>query len=487
MYTAVNQWAFKSRVLQAWSWYTYHVPHARRLMVLLSMWIHFCLCADGFCTIKDCRLVLPSEKSVDSGVFQIVEVGGYTIRESIPYLRVLVQTAVTTLGVRVNAMAHYFSEDKGPIESVGPFPRVRESGESLALPTYFEAGRPVVLCFPVPKRVDAYAVWSAIVVIGDTNDVAVATFPCGTVRWNDYAFPEKNIALNGRRVERKADVNPLVEYTFGTRIKSHPRITFFLRKPTGMHSFVQSRGVLALCLLSHDVEGVKRRLQEAEARDDLTDVLRFAEDRGLTILCWGSQRFWDPRMNWDELARREAKSAAVLSREMADAWETAVKRIVTRYKIPERNYLLSGFSGAAQYALRLAMEKPQYFLAVHVHVPSSFPHPTPKAADLLLCLTTGEWESGYDRSIRFLEEAQTVGIPIVYKAIPRLGHATHPLATRLGLACFDFALENPNKRSWRPVYSGDVYRQSVSPYVENPIAPGILIHIPSRSIAEAWL
>ena len=455
---------------------------------ILAMVLSAHICFGDFCKVKDSRLITPSESDTMLKIFRTVEVDGELVKEPTSYIQVQVLTAIKTLGVRVNAIVHYFTEDKILIDSVRPFPVLRESKVPSSCPIYFEANKPSALFFPVTKRVDTYAVWTAIIVIGDTNEVTVATYPKEKVRWKEYDFPERPVALNPRRIERSPDVNPLVEYVFETKIKSHPQITFFLRKPKRAVSFEKSKGVLALCLLSHNVEGIKKRLQEAEAADDLTDVLRFAEENCLTLLCWGSQRFWNPRMNWDDLNRRESKPIETVSDEMADAWEKAVKRMTSRYKIPTEKYLLSGFSGAAQYALRLAMKKPQYFKAVHVHVPSSFPKPMPGAKNMLICLTTGEWEAGYDRSIRFLEEAQSIGIPIIYKAIPQLGHAVHPQAVRLGLACFEFAMKNlSNNKLETPQYMGDVYRHAVFPYVENPIGSGIWINLPSRSIAEAWL
>lgn len=88
------------------------------------------------------------------------------------------------------------------------------------MPTYFEAGRPDMLCFPIPKIVDTYTVWHAIVTVGDTNEMSVTTYPKGVVSWGDYEFPEKGFALNPLRMNRVPDVNPLVEYVHETGIVS---------------------------------------------------------------------------------------------------------------------------------------------------------------------------------------------------------------------------------------------------------------------------
>lgn len=458
-----------------------------RYTVFVLLFVSY-MCHGIQCDIKGCRLIAPSPKDKSHLVFRDEMVATEIMRVPVPYLQVQVQTKIKTLGIRVTAVAHYFSEDAFCIESVPPVAISRGHGRRpSATPVYFEPNKPDILCFPVPMNVATYSKWNAIISIGDSNEVAVATYPTDVIRWKDYEFPEKSRALNPIRAITYADENPLIEYIHETKIESHPRITFFLRKPVNIESFSECRGLLALCLLSHNVEGVKRQLQEVSVKNDLVDVLRFAEDNGLAVLCWGSRSYWDPLRNWDEFARKQSKAIELVADGMADAWEKAVRSMVVRYGIPPGNYLLSGFSGAAQYALRLAMKKPQYFLAVHVHVPSSFPIPVEEARGLLLCLTTGEWESGYERSIRFLEAAQDIGIPIVYKAIPRLGHSVHPQAIRIGLACFRFALENPDSRTWKSAYKGDVYRQSVSPSSSNRVGDGIWVDLQDRRIAEAWL
>jgi predicted esterase len=250
--------------------------------------------------------------------------------------------------------------------------------------------------------------------------------------------------------------------------------------------------------LSNSVGTLKKRLQEAEAKDDLTDILYFAEENKLAIICWASQSFWKKGANWSDLEKKEFKTIDNKAADLADAWEKAIKKLCKQYDIPVKNYLLCGYSGAAQYATRLALKKPEYFLAVHVHIPSSFDKPVEEANSVLWCLTTGEWEVGYDRSIEFLEEAQKMKFPIIYKAIPRLGHSSHPVATKLGIEFFRYALsvqdeinnQNENKicpKSFQfPSFIGDVYRQQVYEAQKLPDEPGIRVPLPTAALAEIW-
>ena len=78
-------------------------------------------------------------------------------------------------------------------------------------------------------------------------------------------------------------------------------------------------------------------------------------------------------------------------------------------------------------------------------MPGSYDKPTPEAAKVLWCLTIGELEGGYERSKRWVKTVRGMGYPIVYKAIPGLGHAGHPDAA-LGFEFFEFALLQENKR-----------------------------------------
>jgi hypothetical protein len=119
---------------------------------------------------------------------------------------------------------------------------------------------------------------------------------------------------------------------------------------------------------------------------------------------------------------------------------------VKEYGIPSNGYLLWGISGSAQYACRLALRKPEYFLAIHAHIPSSFDKPTPDGRRILWCLTTGELEAGHKRSLRFYQQCRALGYPIIYKAIVGLGHAGSPIADNIGREFFEYALSVRDQR-----------------------------------------
>jgi len=157
-----------------------------------------------------------------------------------------------------------------------------------------------------------------------------------------------------------------------------------------------------------------------------------------------------------------------------------------------------GYSRSAQFAKRLVLRKPQYFRAAYLHIPSSFDQPTPEAASVLWCLTTGECESGYLRSMKFVRQCRKLGYPMVYKAVPGLGHTDHTPARILGLQVFEYARSLPADRAQRadqlkrdtaaaPFFS-DYLNQVMEPADRSDWMPkNLKFPMYTPLIARAWL
>ncbi|HRR34537.1 MAG TPA: hypothetical protein P5026_10585 [Kiritimatiellia bacterium] len=449
---------------------------------------------------------------------RVAERGKTTSLPFEPYLKVTVKTGERMRADALYAKAYYFDRTgKQMIDKTEkPFPFLRGSNTPHAMPVFFEKDKTETLYFVVPEKALAVPGWRAVVVFGDTLAAAAVACPSGFVRMFD--FPERAQVDSPVRARREPVTDPVVEHVVKTGNARQPQITLFMRPPIGMTDMSQADGALAICLLANSVEEVKRRLQQADAMDDVGGILRFAEKRKLVIVCWGSRSLWDPRRNWDELDRDTAKQLDATFNDVADAWARGIENLSRRYGMPNRDFLLWGVSGAAQYAQRLALRKPHYFLALHAHIPSSFDRPTSEAARILWCLTTGECESGYERSLHFFAECRAMGYPILYKAIPGLGHAGHPVADRLGTAFFDYALslreekrnhEESNakgkegydpstqppavKLPWpatfkEPEFIGDVVNQQVfraEEAAEN-VPEGFRVSIPTKKLADIW-
>lgn len=386
------------------------------------------------------------------------------------------------------------------------------------LPVFVPKDEKLKILFAVPDSVLSQDNWSAIVVFGDAKGIDAQVYSNGN-QVTDYDFPEKNILedKNGPPIERKTAMDPLVEHVVPTDNPNQPQITLFLRPPLGMTDASQAKGVLCMSLLAGSLDGVKRQLQGLEAGDDLAGILKFAEDNKLIIICWGSHGLWDPHKSWDDLSPDDAWATDKAFDQVANAWTNGVQYFVKEYGIPSNGYLLWGISGSAQYACRLALRKPDYFLAVHVHIPSSFDKPTPDGRKVLWCLTTGELEPGYKRSLRFYAQCRDLGYPIIYKAIMHLGHAGSPVADDIGLKFFSYALSVREQRAaydaslnnpltqfqlaqtdsseiqpWmesfrKPAYVGDAVNQGMVPYEQKDTVPlGFRVSLPNKEIAEAW-
>lgn len=433
-----------------------------------------------------------------------------------PYVELSVRVGERTRFETMYAKIYYYTKERVLIDKTeSPVPVARGAGNPLALPIFFEKNKTETLYFIVPEKVRQASGWRAVVVFGDKLAAAATVVPTGF--FNQYDFPERLQVEKPQRIKREEVKDPVVEHVVKTGNPQQSQITLFMRPPIGMTDMSEADGVLAICLLANNTAEMKQRLQKADTADDVGGILRFAEKRKLVILCWGSRSLWDPSKNWDELDKAAAKTISDTFDTVSAAWARGVENLSLRYGIPNRGFLLWGTSGSAQYAQRLALRKPHYFLAVHLHIPSSFDKPTEDAAQVLWCLTTGENESGYERSLKFVRECRRLGYPILYKAIPGLGHQGHPVADRLGFAFFDYArdlraekhdheatlvpskmllkssqsdkLSLPWPASFRePKFIGDIINQQVLPAREAKdwVPDELQICIPTQELADVW-
>ena len=291
----------------------------------------------------------------------------------------------------------------------------------------------------------------------------------------------------------------LVEHAVKTKLKNYEQLTLFLLPPEGG----KINGVLCLSLLAKNPEEVRAQLLGKSERRTPARALLFAAQRNLAVVAWGARRLWDPSRNWDELSRAEAKKADADFDLVASAWDASINYFVKNHGLPPSGYLMMGSSGAAQYAQRLALRRPERFLAVHAHIASSFDLPVKKGASLLWCVTTGENEMGYARSRKFFRAARDMYYPIVYKAYPGLGHEGNAKVTALGFACFDYALKEyeratrlnggkPTMPDWADIFSSspsvaDIFNQAVYSKFDYLCVPVEFRMLLPEPLLEAWI
>jgi predicted esterase len=385
-----------------------------------------------------------------------------------------------------------------------PMPMEYEKGyPATPLPLILRAGETARVRVPLPevitKRRDLD--WRAVVVFGDERD-ATATLVTADRRTDAkehvlwYDFPERALCAK-KSLPRPKNETRLMEIRCKTSLPDYPFFTLFARLPEGAKSSKEISGVLCLSLLAGQVSDVRRSLLSYDARGEVGEMIRYADTHKLLILCWGSRRLWDPRKNWDDLTRAEAKQIDARFDSVAAAWENGIKRLSDMYNFERSDFLLWGFSGSAQYAMRLALRKPEYFSAVALQIPSSFDLPVPAASRILWCLATGELESGYARSQRFYRQCRAMNYRFIYKAIPGLGHRMHSGSMRLGQSFFDYARTLPKDAALRedilkkemddPLYWGDWLNQNVEEKTRAIFVPTALrVALPTEALSRAW-
>jgi hypothetical protein len=218
----------------------------------------------------------------------------------IPFLSVEVSVKQQIKASTSLAKAYFYDSNQQLISSVSS-PSVVEGDWSV----FIVPDKRQEILFAVPDKVLSQDNWSAVVVFGDSKGVDAQVYS-NDYQLTDFVFPEKNIIedKNGPPIERKTAMDPLIEHVVQTGNLQQPQITLFLRPPLGMTDASQARGVLCMSLLAGSIDGVRRQLQGFEAGQDLGGILKFAEDRKLIILCWGSHGLWDAHKSWDDLPRR---------------------------------------------------------------------------------------------------------------------------------------------------------------------------------------
>jgi hypothetical protein len=323
------------------------------------------------------------------------------------------------------------------------------------------------------------------------------------------------------KVKPAAGASRILQRSMATRNPKQPSIDLYLRLPRQDVKKPIS-GVLAFCTWEKDQAGILSKL-DIQANDKPVDlpgaaalvrsVIRYAEDHNMAVLTWGTVDAWNNQLSTDELEREKQKEFDRNFDLLANTWERGVKELCREAGgIPTNNMLLYGISRGAQWAHRLALRKPDYFLAVHVHIPSTFDKPTGQANKTLWLLTTGELEYGYEKAKVFYNECRSLDYPIMFKGIVGIGHQGSPIADALGLKFFDYALSVKDQRDqldklkgsklsryitkasgpWlrdfrEPEFLGDFVNQDCFPVAQADMIPnGFRVPLPNKALAEAW-
>jgi hypothetical protein len=428
---------------------------------------------------------------------------GKTMRQFAPclWMEVRAREKTSTTG-GVFAKIYIYDEAKHLVATL-PVPSNCLGG----LPPFLESDNATDLLVPIPKNLLGKR-WNALVVIGDQYEAAAKTL---TGNLSEYKYPERElVARQGREMVARHKVeDPVVTLAVKTLCPKQPVLTFLMRPPKGISDYSEVEGVLCAAVLANSPEEIKQMLL-AQETEKFGDKFAFADEHKLAIIAWGSRRLWTGK-NYSDQTKEEIQLADRDFNDVADAWENGIKQLGTTYGIPMHDFLLWGISGASHWAGRIALRKPDYFLAVHVHISQHFDAPRTEANRILWLLTAGEIDIGYQNTIRFFQDAKKLNYPIIHKGIDGMGHGRSPITDTLGTHFYEYALslraardafdqaqkdplqaksnlKGPWVESFRnPPFYGDVVNQESCPADQaDKIPEAFRTALPTKEIATAW-
>ena len=432
----------------------------------------------------------------------------------IPQAEVDVRVSEDAQSKNLTAKAYFFDDSGNLIQTLKQPSLARHivtdsSGVntlSYIWPTIVPANAKQSIYFPLPGNLPSN--WSLVVVFGNTNGAVAAGVPDRQQELVNY--PEKDLVtktLLSPEIELTdvAPAAPLIEQKVESDNPSYPAFTLLMHLPHGVTNPKDVKGVLAICMVADSVGQIRDHLNAIKSANDPNPYFAFAESHQLAIIAWGARWVWSSYANFDELDKNQIHIWDNNFQQLADAWDRGVQLLVQNYGIPDHDYLIYGLCAGGEWAHRLALHKPDRFLAVQMHISTSYDAPTPEANHIMWLLTTGELDNGCDRARRFYSAARDLNYPIIFKAVMGLRHADSPVTDQLGIRFFDYALAEKAKRdaanandlsksqvldlsgfNASPFY-GDLMNQDMFAAQDKEMIPtGFLVPLPNKEIADAW-
>jgi len=384
---------------------------------------------------------------------------------------------------------------------------VRSKDMTAIWPAILPANSRQSIFFPLPPNLPADG--SVVVVFGNRNGAVSASLPDG--QQDKFVYPEKELVARTLIAPDVAldDANcmaPLIEQVVKSDNPAYPAFTLLMHLPHGVTDPKDVEGVLTDCMLADSVSEIRNRLSAIKPENDPNPYFAFAEAHKMAIIAWGARWVWSSYANFDELDKDQTRTWDDNFQQLANAWDHGVQLLIDQYGIPDHDYLMYGFCAGGEWVHRLALHKPDRFLAVQMHISTSYDAPTPEASHIMWLLTTGELDNGCDRARRFYAAARDLHYPIIFKAFVGMGHTEIPAADRLGARFFDYALEMKSRRDaviatdpnhvaqpldlscfYTSPFYGDLMNQEMFAAQEKAMIPeGFLVPLPTREIADAW-
>jgi hypothetical protein len=394
----------------------------------------------------------------------------------------------------------YFFNDTGQIIQTCDKPNLE------GWPQIFQANKPQTISFPLPKKLPLH--WSLVVVFGNSKGVVADSVPLN--QDSNLSYPEhdlvaKTLFAPDVAITDTDQISPVIEQMVKSDNPHYPAFTLLMHLPHGVKNPKDVSGVMAVCLLSNSVVDIRKRLLAIKPVGEPDPYFAYAEAHHMAVIAWGARWVWNSYANFDELNKDQNRLWDQDFQSLADAWDHGIQLLVFKYGIPDHDYLMYGLCAGGEWAHRLALHKPDRFLAVQMHISTSYDTPTPEGSHVMWLLTTGELDFGYDRARRFYSAARSLGYPIIFKAFMGLGHGDSSMADQLGIRFFDYALALKAKREaakagslvsappmdlsgfdTSPFY-GDLMNQDMFVATDKEMVPhGFLVPLPTKDIADAW-
>jgi hypothetical protein len=373
-------------------------------------------------------------------------------------------------------------------------------------PTILAKDKLTSIFFPLPANLPAN--WSMVSVFGNAYGAVAASVPDDLEQ--RLAYPEhdlvaKTLLSPDVSIQDPDPVKPVIEQVVQTDNLRYPSFTLLMHLPHGVNDPKRVTGVLAMCLLADTVGQMRDTLQAIQPQGDPNPYFAYAEAHNMAIIAWGARWVWDSYANFDQLDKNQRIEWNDDFQKMVLAWNHGINLLVNKYQIPDHDYLMYGLSAGGEWVHRLALHDPGRFLAVQMHISTSYDAPTPEGSHVMWLLTTGELDGGCDNARRFYSAARDLGYPIIFKAIEGLGHGGSSVADQLGTHFFDYALAIKHKRDaanandltrsqpldvsgfYSSPFYGDLMNQEMFAAHDKEMIPrGFLVPLPNKDIADAW-
>lgn len=432
----------------------------------------------------------------------------------IPQVEVEVKVSQDAQSKNLIARAYYY-DDSGQLIQTFAQPSVatrvvadgvRSDTHPSIWPTILPKDERTSIYFPLPAHLPDN--WTLVVVFGNSKGAVATSVP--EDQEQNLSYPEhdlvaKTLLSPDVEITDTDQIAPLIEQVVQSDNPSYPAFTLLMHLPHGVTNPKDVSGVLATCIVAGTVEDIRDSLNAIKAQGDPNPYYAYAEAHNMAIIAWGARWVWGSYANFDELNKNQIRGWDDDFQTLADAWDRGVDQLVSKYGIPDHDYLMYGLCAGGEWVHRLALHKPDRFLAVQMHLSNSYDAPTPEASHVMWLLTTGERDTGCDNARRFYSAARSLGYPIIFKAIIGLGHADSPIADQLGIRFFDYALTMKSKRDaanandlmksqpldlsgfYTSPFYGDLMNQEMFTAQDKEMIPhGFLVPLPTQDIATAW-